>query len=93
MADIVKVRNNSFSGIFHNNIIESTMHFSESWSAEGVDFIIHSDGKEQRVYLTGYEMLNIAAVGLATDFFDVDLLMDVAKRLEDQLDKNKEVVA
>ena len=79
-----EVRNRARVGIVETDItVKSSIHFSEWWNGEGMDFTIEhdNDSLDTKLSLHSEELTVLAAIGLRTGMIDLKDLKKLSKEI------------
>lgn len=84
------IRRNSITGIIESQgLTEVSLHFSEWWNGEGMDFTIDD---KKTISLHSEELHAIILAGLAAEMVDFDLLMDELYDLLKESEKRERMI-
>lgn len=75
------MRSNTVSGFLEMEPM--SMHFSEWWSGDGVDFTFYKNDKEVKTISLGMdEMVAMFGAAMAMEMIDMDEVIQIASKLE-----------
>ena len=83
-----EVRRKGIVGLVESKgLVKSSIHFSEWWNGEGMDFVVDSDNKEPevRISLHSEELTVMMAIAIKTGYVEID---EVNKLVEEIRDKD-----
>lgn len=79
MNKVMNLRRNGLIGLLeHSGLIDVSIHFTEWWNGEGFDFSIND---RPAVSIHADELTALVAIGIATEYIDLDTCKEMAEEL------------